>query len=86
MDRTVRLVEKAARALHAAHESGVIHRDVKPGNIMVRTDGEPVILDFGLARADDAELRTLTHEGDVFGTPGQLPPCHSWLIVELRTR
>jgi serine/threonine protein kinase/formylglycine-generating enzyme required for sulfatase activity len=66
--------EKAARALHAAHEAGVIHRDIKPGNIMLDASGQPVILDFGLARADDAELATLTQTGDVFGTPAYMSP------------
>ena len=45
----VRVIEQAARALHVAHEQGVIHRDIKPANIMVAPDDTPVILDFGLA-------------------------------------
>ena len=48
--RVLRFFEKAARALHAAHEAGVVHRDVKPGNIMVTGTGDPVLLDFGMAR------------------------------------
>ncbi len=68
-------IEKAARALHVAHEAGVLHRDIKPGNIMLTPDGEPILLDFGLARdlADD-EQHTLTATGDVVGTPAYLAP------------
>ena len=66
--------EKAARALHAAHEAGVVHRDVKPGNIMVSTDGSPVILDFGLARGDEEESVHLTRSDEVFGTPAYISP------------
>lgn len=68
------IVEKAARALHVAHEAGVVHRDIKPGNIIVTREGEPVILDFGLARAMDEDLPTLTRTGDVFGTPAYMSP------------
>jgi serine/threonine protein kinase/formylglycine-generating enzyme required for sulfatase activity len=74
IDRILEIVEKAARALHAAHEQGVVHRDVKPGNIMVRSDGEPVILDFGLARIEEGDFATLTREGDMFGTPAYMSP------------
>jgi serine/threonine-protein kinase len=54
------LLEKVARALHAAHEAGIVHRDVKPSNIMVGRNGEPYLLDFGLAqdRGDPARLPT----------------------------
>jgi tetratricopeptide (TPR) repeat protein len=66
-------IAKAARALHAAHEAGIVHRDVKPGNLMVTPDGDPVILDFGIAR-DDASGVTLTETGDLFGTPAYVAP------------
>lgn len=71
--RVIALGEKAARALHAAHEAGLLHRDVKPGNIMVTPDGDPVLLDFGLARDDEAG-RTLTAAGALVGTPAYMAP------------
>ncbi len=70
----IALFEKTARALHAAHEAGVVHRDIKPGNIMVTKEGDPVLLDFGLARSDDMDLQTLTRTGDLFGTPAYMSP------------
>lgn len=71
---TVERFEKIARALHAAHESGVLHRDVKPGNIMIDEDGEPVVLDFGLARPEQSTGDTLTASGDQLGTPAYMSP------------
>jgi serine/threonine protein kinase len=62
----VALIEQAARALQVAHASGVVHRDLKPGNIMVRPDGTAVLLDFGLAAGNDAGLATLTATGEIF--------------------
>lgn len=56
--RVVELVETIARAIHHAHERGLVHRDLKPGNVIVRADGEPVVLDFGLVHADDAPAMT----------------------------
>ncbi|GJM22451.1 MAG: hypothetical protein DHS20C15_23660 [Planctomycetota bacterium] len=70
----VGLVEKLARALHTAHEAGVVHRDVKPANVMIHESGEPVLLDFGLARADDSELATLTASGELLGTTAYMAP------------
>lgn len=64
--------EKAARALHVAHEAGIVHRDIKPGNIMVTPEGEPAIMDFGLAR--DSAATTLTGTEDVLGTPAYMAP------------
>jgi len=72
--RVLHFVERAARALHAAHEAGVIHRDMKPGNIMVTAEGEPVLLDFGQARDEHAEFDQRTLSGEVFGTPMYMSP------------
>lgn len=68
--------EKAARALHDAHEAGLIHRDIKPGNMMVTPSGDPMLLDFGLAvdLTANSSGPSLTATGDVIGTPAYLSP------------
>jgi hypothetical protein len=68
-----RLVAAVADALQYAHETGVVHRDVKPSNILLDEVGKPHLMDFGLARRDGAEA-TLTHEGQVLGTPAYMSP------------
>ncbi len=68
------LLAKVARALHSAHEQGVVHRDIKPSNIIVSPDGSPVLLDFGLAIAVESDGGSLTRTGDAPGTPPYLPP------------
>ncbi|MFT7619524.1 MAG: serine/threonine protein kinase [Planctomycetota bacterium] len=73
LDRIIATFEKIARALHAAHEVGIVHRDIKPGNIIVSKTGEPVLLDFGLAR-DNNDDSGLTLTGDLFGTPAYMSP------------
>ena len=70
----VRFIEDAARALHAAHEMGLIHRDIKPGNIMAGSDNRAVILDFGLARDETSHVETITQSGDLMGTPAYMAP------------
>jgi len=76
--RVVAFTEQAARALHVAHEDGLVHRDIKPGNLMVADDGRPVILDFGLAHTSgrDGSLGALglTRSQDVLGTPHYMAP------------
>ena len=60
--RTMALVAQAADALHAAHQTGVVHRDVKPGNLLVRPNGTLVLTDFGIARSAGAAQLTSTCE------------------------
>ncbi len=72
--RIARLLEQTARALHSAHEQGLLHRDVKPGNIMVTPQGDPVILDFGLARDEFRDGKSITLSGDLMGTPAYMSP------------
>ncbi len=68
------LVRKLAAALAEAHRHGVIHRDLKPGNVMVNRRKEPVVMDFGLARRVNKEDERLTRTGAVLGTPAYMPP------------
>ncbi len=67
------LCVKIAGALEHAHQAGVIHRDLKPQNVMMDMDGEPLLTDFGLARREVGEI-TMTVEGDILGTPAYMPP------------
>ena len=64
----LRLVAQVARALHHAHVQGVVHRDVKPANVMVLPTGEAKVMDFGIARLESARQR-LTTTGQFLGTP-----------------
>ncbi|HEV7755646.1 MAG TPA: protein kinase [Mycobacteriales bacterium] len=72
-DRTLDLVAQVSAALQAAHAAGVVHRDVKPANLLVRPDGTVVVTDFGIARSAGA-ASGLTMTGEVMGTAGYLAP------------
>ncbi|GAA0194862.1 protein kinase [Glutamicibacter creatinolyticus] len=72
VDRTLSLIAQTARALAAAHEHGLVHRDVKPGNILVTPSGKVKITDFGIARL--ADQVPLTATGQVMGTAQYLAP------------
>jgi serine/threonine protein kinase/Tfp pilus assembly protein PilF len=71
--KAAKLTAKLARTLHYAHEHGVLHRDVKPGNILLDAKGEPYLTDFGLARLVESES-TLTRTLEVMGTPSYMAP------------
>jgi serine/threonine protein kinase/Tfp pilus assembly protein PilF len=67
------LIAKVARTVHYAHERGILHRDIKPGNILLDAKGEPHLTDFGLARLVEAES-SVTQTLDVLGTPSYMAP------------
>ncbi len=71
-DRTLDIVAQTASALHAAHEAGLVHRDIKPGNLLITPDGRVKITDFGIARI--ADQVPLTATGQVMGTVQYLSP------------
>src|SRR2546422_1414286 len=73
LDEAVRIASEAARALEYAHQQGVLHRDVKPENLLLTTDGSTLVADFGIARPSN-ETGGLTVTGLVVGTPGYMSP------------
>jgi serine/threonine protein kinase len=68
-----KLIAKIARTVHYTHEHGIVHRDIKPGNILVDAKGEPLLTDFGFARLVEAES-TVTRTKEVMGTPSYIAP------------
>ncbi|HET6888628.1 MAG TPA: serine/threonine-protein kinase, partial [Candidatus Udaeobacter sp.] len=71
--RAAELIAKVARTVHYAHEHGILHRDIKPGNILLDAKGEPHLTDFGLARLVEAES-TVTRTLEAIGTPSYMAP------------
>ena len=71
--RAAELIAKVARTVHYAHEHGILHRDIKPGNILLDQKGEPHLTDFGLARLVESES-TVTRTMEVLGTPSYMAP------------
>src|SRR6266568_2256895 len=73
MRQAAELMAKVARTVHYAHEHGILHRDIKPGNILLDANGEPHLTDFGLARLVESES-SVTHTLEVMGTPSYMAP------------
>jgi serine/threonine protein kinase len=75
--RAAEIVCRVALALQEAHEKGIVHRDLKPANVMLTAKGEPVVMDFGLAKRfseTDANEAKLTQQGAMMGTPNYMAP------------
>jgi serine/threonine protein kinase len=72
-EEVAEITKKLARGLQKAHDAGIIHRDLKPENIMIDADGEPIVMDFGLARRVDEDVH-LTMAGRLLGTPAYMSP------------
>ena len=72
LEETVRLAAELGRGLDTLHEHGILHRDVKPSNVLLAEDGAAALADFGLARASDSTQ--ITHDGQLVGTPHYLAP------------
>ena len=78
-DQAARLLAPVARALEAAHQKNLIHRDIKPGNILLTEGGQPMVSDFGIAKILDVEGgNTLTSTNVAIGTPEYMAP-EQWL-------
>lgn len=69
-----RIMERVARAVAHAHQKGIIHRDIKPQNILMTVDNNPLLTDFGLAKQTQGADNSLTIDGQILGTPSYMPP------------
>ncbi len=86
-EEALRIAREAARGLHYAHEHGVIHRDVKPENILLTRDGSTLVADFGIARpAVGGSAANLTGTGIVVGTPAYMSPEQATGLSDLDAR
>jgi serine/threonine-protein kinase len=73
-ERTLEIVSGVLRALEYSHQAGIVHRDIKPGNVMVTRNGDVKVMDFGIARAMSDSQATMTQTAQVIGTAQYLSP------------
>ncbi len=74
VERVVNIAKQLASALEAAHAEGVVHRDLKPRNVLITVEDQAFVSDFGLAKSLDAETTAMTRAGEVLGTPRYMSP------------
>ena len=73
-EAAARLMATCARAVHHGHRRGVLHRDLKPGNLLLDAEGTPYVSDFGVAKRADSPSISQTHTGTIIGTPAYMAP------------
>jgi eukaryotic-like serine/threonine-protein kinase len=73
-DRSLEIIDGVLRALDYSHQAGIVHRDIKPGNVMVTRNGDVKVMDFGIARAMSDAQATMTQTAQVIGTAQYLSP------------
>lgn len=74
LPQLIRILIQAAHAVHYAHQAGIVHRDLKPSNIMITRDGQPKVMDFGLAKELGEKGPKLSRSVDILGTPQYMSP------------